>query len=113
MQQDSDVENWKSAQVALIEIDQIEQFSEYQFNGLMSCNRSVCGVRPYIRATCNPEPDTWVARFIEWWIDQDTGYPIHERSGIVRWFIRESEEIFWADTGEELVKRFPKCLPKS
>lgn len=59
-----------------------------------------------MRATCNPEADSWVAKFIEWWIDQDTGYPISERSGIKRWFLRREEKIYWADKKEDLWKQF-------
>src|SRR5574343_595906 len=53
MQNEADIENWKGAQVPLIGLDQIEQFSEKQFWGLLGSNRSTCGVLPYIRATCN------------------------------------------------------------
>ena len=73
---------------------------------MLSRNRSTCGVEPYVRGTCNPDPDSWVAKFIEWWIDQDTGYAIPERSGVIRWFVRRDEQIFWADTKEELWERF-------
>jgi predicted phage terminase large subunit-like protein len=59
-----------------------------------------------MRATCNPDADSWVAKFIEWWIDQDTGYPIPERSGVIRWMMRRDEVITWADTKEELWERF-------
>jgi hypothetical protein len=31
---------------------------------MTSRNRSTCGVRPYIRATCNPDADSWVADFL-------------------------------------------------
>ena len=34
--------------------------------------------------------DSWVATLIAWWIDQETGYPIAERSGVVRWVARFS-----------------------
>ena len=60
----------------------------------------------YVRATCNPDADSWVAKFIEWWIDPDTGYPIKERSGKIRWMIRRNETLYWADTIEELWERF-------
>ena len=73
---------------------------------MMSRNRSTCGVRPYIRATCNPDSDSWVARFIAWWIDQDTGYAIQERSGKLRYFIRLDGEIHWADSPAELADKF-------
>jgi predicted phage terminase large subunit-like protein len=63
-------------------------------------------VKPYLRATCNPDPDSFVAKFIEWWIDQDTGYPIKERSGVLRWFVRRDEQLHWAGTKEELWEKF-------
>ena len=47
--------------------------------------------------------DSWVAELIAWWIDQDTGLPIPERSGRVRWFVRVSDVLKWADTPQELV----------
>jgi len=113
MQNEADIENWKGAQVPLIGLDQIEQFSEKQFWGLLGSNRSTCGVLPYIRATCNPDPDSWVAHFISWWIDQDTGYPIAKRSGKIRWFVRIEGELVWHDNKKELIKAFPKSKPKS
>lgn len=70
-------------------------------------------MRPYIRATCNPDPDSFVRRLIDWWIGDD-GYPIPERSGVIRWFLREKEQLHWADTREELLDRFgPKAKRKS
>ena len=73
---------------------------------MLSRNRSTCGVTPFVRATCNPDADSWVAKFIEWWIDQETGYPIPERSGKIRWFIRRDEILHWANTKQELWERF-------
>lgn len=102
LQYDSDVYDWQGAQVPFIGFDQLEHFSESQFWYMLSRNRSLCGVRPYVRATVNPDADSWVAKLIEWWIDQETGFPIDERSGIVRWFVRVNGETKWADTKEEL-----------
>jgi len=47
-----------------------------------------------------------VAQFIAWWINWETGYPIKERSGVVRWFLRREDELIWGDTKEELL---PLC----
>ena len=79
---------------------------------MLSRNRTTCGVTPFIRATCNPDADSWVADFISWWIDQDTGYPIPERSGKIRYFVRRGEEIFWANKKETLWKRFNLNTPE-
>jgi predicted phage terminase large subunit-like protein len=87
MQYEQDLLKWHSAQIALIGFDELTTFTERQFFYMLSRNRSTCGVRPYVRATCNPDADSWVARLLAWWIDQDSGYPIPERSGVVRWFV--------------------------
>jgi predicted phage terminase large subunit-like protein len=107
LQYDTDVLAWKGAQVALLLFDQLEEFSEQQFFYMLSRNRSTCGVRPYVRASCNPDPDSWLAGFLSWWIDQATGYAIAERSGVVRWFVRVQDVIHWADSRGALVAEFP------
>jgi Terminase large subunit, T4likevirus-type, N-terminal len=75
---------------------------------MVSRNRSTCGVRPYIRATCNPDADSWVADFLAWWIDPETGLPISERAGVLRYYIRVAEKIEWADRPEDLTQHLPR-----
>lgn len=89
------VKGWQGSQIPLICFDELTHFERSQFFYMLSRNRSMCGVRPYIRATCNPDADSWVAEFIAWWIDQDTGYAIKERSGVLRWFCRVDDTIHW------------------
>ncbi|MBC3798041.1 phage terminase large subunit [Acetobacterium tundrae] len=103
MQLEKDVLSWQGSQIPLIAFDELTHFSQSQFFYMLSRNRSVCGVRPYVRATTNPDVDSWVADFISWWIDQDTGYAILERSGKIRYMARLAGEIIWGDSPEELV----------
>lgn len=105
--------DWQGAQIPLLLFDELTHFSRKQFFYMLSRNRSTCGVRPYVRATTNPDADSWVAEFIAWWIDQDTGLAIPERAGVLRWFARVSDALAWADTKEELQERYPECEPKS
>lgn len=100
---DDDCEGWQGSQITMIGFDELTHFSEYQFFYMLSRNRTDSGVIPYVRATCNPDADSWVAEFIKWWIDQETGYPLQERSGKVRWMVRLNEVIYWFDTREEAV----------
>lgn len=108
IERDEDVHKWQGAQICEIGFDELTHFSEKTFFYMLSRNRSTCGVTPFVRATCNPDADSWVAKFIEWWIDKDTGYPIQERSGKIRWFIRRNETLYWANTRQELWEQF--CL---
>lgn len=124
LQYDKTCQGYDGAQIAHIGFDQLEHFTEYQFFYMFSRNRSTCGIRPCIRATANPDADCWLVKgqggkgewgtgLISWWIDPKTGYPIESRSGIIRWFIRDNEALVWANTAEELRKKYPDRQPKS
>ncbi len=111
--QESDKLKWQGAQLAFLGFDELTHFTESQFWYLQSRLRSRCGVRPYLRATTNPEPDSWVRRLIDWWIDEH-GYPRRDRAGALRWFVRKGDDLVWADTAEELIDpEHPKRLPRS
>lgn len=96
-----------------IGFDELTHFSWGQFVYMLSRNRSLCGIKPYIRATTNPDPDSWVRKFIYWWIDPESGYAIQERSGKIRWFIVQGDETIWADSEHELKEKYEGSLPKS
>jgi len=120
LQYEKTCQSYDGSQICYIGFDQLESFTEYQFFYMFSRNRSTCGTRPCIRATCNPDAESWLvtrngqwgAGFISWWIGED-GYPIEERSGIVRHFLRDGNAFIWGDTKEELIEKFPGRQPKS
>jgi hypothetical protein len=113
LQHEKDKYSWQGSQVPLIGFDELTHFSIGQFFYLLSRNRSTCGVKPYVRATTNPEAGSWVAEFIKWWIDQETGFPIPEHAGKVRWFVRANEQLSWSDDPDELAAEHPGQMPKS
>lgn len=113
LQHESNKHDWQGSQIPFIGFDELNHFTASQFWYLLSRNRSTCGVRPYVRATTNPEAGSWVAELIAWWIDHDTGLPIPERAGLIRWFVRAGEELHWADDPAELRQKWPDLIPKS
>jgi hypothetical protein len=102
LEYDKTVMDWHGSQLCLECFDELTNFTAYQFWYLLSRNRSMCGVKPYIRATCNPDADSWVADLISWWIDQETGYAIPSRAGVLRWFVRVGDKLIWADSPDDL-----------
>ena len=89
-------------------IDEITHMDYKMFRYLMTVNRNASYIRNRIIGTCNPDPDSWVARFIDWWIGDD-GLPIPERDGILRYCFMDGDDvsgIFWGDTREEV---YGKC----
>ena len=106
IERDEDLKSWQGTEIAYIGFDELTHFTKHQFLYMLSRNRTTCGIRPYVRATCNPDSDSWVAEFISWWIDQETGYAIPERSGQIRWMVVLNDIIYWGDTPEELAKKY-------
>ena len=102
LQYEKDVFDWQGTEIPLICFDELTHFSYNQFFYMLSRNRSTCGVRPYMRCSTNPDADSWVAEFISWWWDQKTGYAIPERSGVIRYFIRQGGVIKWANSKKEI-----------
>lgn len=118
LQYEKNVRDHDGAEYCVIEFDELQSFSKKQFFYLLSRNRSTCGVRPYIRATCNPDPDSFLAELLEWWIDQNEklpngernphwGYPIKERINVLRYFIVHEDTYIWGDSKEEILEKNP------
>ena len=104
LEYDKNVFDWQGSEIPLICFDELTHFTKKQFFYLLSRNRSVCGVKPYIRATCNPDPDSWVRQFIDWFIGDD-GYPIPERNGVLRYFVRDDDNYIWGSSPEEVIEK--------
>lgn len=96
MQHEKSTEAHKSKQYAFIGLDELTDFTELQFWKLWSRCRTTCGIKPRLRASCNPDPMSWVKKLLGWWIGKD-GYPIQARAGVVRWFMRRGRELQWFD----------------
>ena len=106
LEYDTTVLDWHGAQVPLICFDELTTFTKYQFFYLLSRNRGMTGVRPYIRASCNADAGSWVAELIQWWWDPATGYPIAERSGVVRYFVRGGDDaLIWFDSARAAMEQ--------
>lgn len=120
LQHESDIYAWQGAQVPAIYFDELTHFTRTQFFYMLSRNRNPHnnGLRSFIKASCNPDPDSFVAELVEWWIDQvetladgspnpGYGYPIPERIGKLRYMASENDEIIWGDTPQEVIDKAP------
>lgn len=113
MEHEKDRYDWQGSQIPLICFDELTQFEESQFWYMLSRNRTKCGVKPYIRATTNPDPDSFVRTLIDWWLDEK-GLPIKKRSGKIRYFIRLDNTLYFADDKWELIEQYgTDMVPKS
>lgn len=99
---------YQGSQFAYLAFDELTHFTKTQWLYLLGRARTTCGVNPYVRCTCNPDAGSWVADLISWWIDQETGIAIPDRSGVVRYLIHEDDVFIWADTKQELIDQYPE-----
>jgi len=104
LEHQKNIYDWQGSEIPLIGFDELTHFTKKMFFYMLTRNRSTCGVKPYIRATCNPDPDSWVADFIDWWIGED-GYPIPERQGVIRYFMIDRDQYIWGDTVDEVIEK--------
>lgn len=107
--------DWDGSQIALLGFDELIHFTSGQFWYLVGRNRSACGVKPYVRATTNPQTSGWVKRLIEWWIYPDDyevehlrGMPRPERAGVLRYLARWNDNSYWGDTPDEAIASLPE-----
>lgn len=112
LEYEKNIYDWQGSQIAYIGFDELTHFTEKMFFYMLSRNRSTCGVKPYVRASCNPDPDSWVAKLIEWWIDETTGFPIHERNGVLRYFIKYGDNYIWGNSYKEVEDQCSFFLPE-
>ena len=102
LEHEQDKYSHQGGQYAYIGFDELTHFTEGQFFYMISRNRSKCGIRPYVRATCNPHPG-WVKRFLAPWVDEEfQGKPA--KPGELRWFIRSEGKIKWVAAGTKHAK---------
>lgn len=118
LQHEKNILDWQGSQITFIGFDELTHFTKKQFFYLLSRNRSISGIKPYVRATCNPDADSWVADFIAWWIDQreeletgqknpNYGHYRKDRVGKIRYFTKDGDSIIWGDTKQEVIDQVP------
>jgi hypothetical protein len=101
-------DRFQGRQYCYIGVDEITQMPYNKFKYILTNNRNAFGIKNRFFGTCNPDPDSWVRKFLDWWIDPDTGYPISERDGKIRYCFMDGDSpdtIFWGDSPEEVYEQ--------
>jgi predicted phage terminase large subunit-like protein len=103
LQHETSAQEHKSKQYAYLGFDEATDFTGTQFTFMHSRLRTVSGVPKQFVLTTNPDPDSYLRTWIDWWIGSD-GFPDLSRSGKIRYFVRVKDEIVWSSSREDLVK---------
>ena len=64
-------DRFQGRQFAYVCIDEGTQCPYKKFKYLLTNNRNASGLRNRFWITCNPDPESWVRKFIDWWVGED------------------------------------------
>ena len=100
---ESDKYKWDGTNLDWIAFDEATFFTQSQVFHLFGRLRSTTGAfKPYLRLTCNPDPESWLKHLVDQGWILPTGLGDRKRSGILKWFIRENDNFHWANSKEEM-----------
>lgn len=89
-----------------IYFDEATHFEEGQVTYLMSRLRSKAKGKSQMFLSCNPDPDSFLLTWIDWWLDED-GFADPEKSGVIRYYVTVAGVLKHAESEEEIAKRYP------
>jgi len=103
LEMEKDKYSHQGAQYGFVLFDEGTHFSETMIDYLRSRLRAPKSkYKTQMKITCNPDYDSFLRRWVDWYLDPNTGIPDPEKAGKMRYFVRQGEELHWADTREEL-----------
>nr|DAR81049.1 MAG TPA: terminase large subunit [Caudoviricetes sp.] len=105
-------DRFQGRQYSYIAIDEGTQVEYKKFKYLLTNNRNAAHIRNRFWITCNPDPESWVRKFIDWWVDEE-GYIIPERDCQIRYCFMDGDtpdSIFWGNTREEVYEQCSELI---
>jgi len=112
LQHEKDIYEWQGSEIAYIGFDELTHFTRKMALYLLTRNRSTCGVKPYFRATCNPDPFSWVKELLVsgGYVDDKTGYPIPEMEGIIKYMVVDGNGYIWGESYQDCYEKAKHIL---
>ncbi len=92
-EQDLDKLKYQGAQWGFLGFDEVTHMTESQFWYLRSRVRTMAGIHPKVRATCNPDPLSWVKPLLQPWL---SGRVEH---GKLIWYVRDGDALIEVEKG--------------
>ena len=116
MDGDSGREFFQGLEVSGAMCDEGTHLTEDEIWWLASRLRTSADMSPNIWITCNPDPDSYLFKWVEWYLypkgtyvngELVEGRPDPAKNGKVRWFIKNQDQMIWGDSAEEIYEKYP------
>lgn len=112
LERDAHADDHYGQEYAKIYFEECQFRSWYQFNTLLSRNRSRAQVIKGFRATLNPDRNHWVYDFVKRFLDEE-GYPIKKLSGRTAYYTIDNDRLYTSWNKKDLIEAFPEATPQS
>jgi len=113
-QTDADTKNFDGGQYSFVCFDEAQWHSQKQVSYLESRIRSKAKGPHRLVCTCNPLRDSFLLKFVEYYLDKDTGIPIPELSGKERYYAQYNGDYVFGDTAKDITDKYgPNCKPQT
>jgi hypothetical protein len=99
--------NFDGGQYSFVVFDEAQHQQEVSVLYLMSRLRSKAQMSSQLVMTCNPLYNSFLRNWVEWHLDPETGIPLPERDGVIRYFTNDGGKPVFALTKEEMFKKVP------
>lgn len=109
-------------QISAAMLDEATHFTEEEVMWIISRLRTTAKMKPCIWLTCNPSPDSFIRKWLEPYHLHPKGTHINgelvegrpklEADGVIRYYIRNGNNMVWGNTAEELIKEYGHLYPK-
>ena len=110
----NDAESWRGSELSMIAFDEINHHEWEQVSMLQTCLRSQADMNSMMIGTCNPDEQSWVYQlFLKgYYIDEETGFPIEERNGDIRYYIIDpsTEKPVFSDNLDFFEEHYPEII---
>ena len=84
--------NYQGASICHFHWEELTHFEYEPFQFMLGSNRSTCGVKPYITATCNPDNTSWVWQLAKPYMADD-GYVDPEQNATIKHVVFKGDSI--------------------
>ena len=106
------IEAKDGGQFTFLGIDEAQHWDEDLVDALWIRARGISGFRTQLCMTCNPKKRSWMRyKWLGWYLD-DNGFPIPERSGVLRYYYRgDHGEMIWFNNQMDALKWWARQFP--
>lgn len=84
--------NYQGASICHFHWEELTHFQYDPFQFMLGSNRSTCGIKPYITATCNPDNTSWALDLVKPYLAQD-GYIDLEQNATIKHVVFKNDTI--------------------